>query len=69
MDIKSFVYERAVEAKKGARELGRASSEKKNAALIKMAEGVRAAVDKLKTENDKDMKSAQEKGDKHRSCL
>ena len=62
MDIKSFVYERAVEAKRGARELGRASSEVKNAALIKMAAGIRASAAGLKAANDKDIKFAEDKG-------
>jgi glutamate-5-semialdehyde dehydrogenase len=62
MDIKQFVYDRAVEAKKGARELGRASSQDKNRALLKMASLIRERADVLKSENDKDIKLAIEKG-------
>ena len=62
MDIKQFVYDRAVEAKKGARELGRASSEDKNKALLKMAALIRERADVLKVENDKDIVAAKEKG-------
>ncbi len=62
MDIKQFVYDRAVEAKKGARELGRASSQHKNNALLKMAALVRERAASLKAANDKDMKLAEKKG-------
>ena len=62
MDIKQFVYDRAVEAKKGARELGRASSEDKNKALLMMAALIRERAATLKTENDKDIVAAKEKG-------
>ncbi len=62
MDIKQFVYDRAVEAKKGARELGRASSEDKNRALLKMASLIRERAGGLKAENAKDIKRAEEKG-------
>ena len=62
MDIKQFVYDRAVEAKKGARELGRASSQDKDNALLKMAALIRERAETLKLENDKDIKRAEEKG-------
>jgi len=62
MDIKAFVSERAAEAKKGARELGRATSSQKNDALKSMAKGLRASAEKLKKENDKDIKFAEKKG-------
>jgi glutamate-5-semialdehyde dehydrogenase len=62
MDITSFVLERATEAKKGARELGRASSEKKNVALLKAADAIRANAPVLKEENLKDIEYAKEKG-------
>jgi gamma-glutamyl phosphate reductase len=51
MDITSFVLERATEAKKGARELGRSSSEKKNSALLKAADAIRAKAKVLTEEN------------------
>jgi glutamate-5-semialdehyde dehydrogenase len=62
MDIKSFVVERATEAKKGARELGRASSAQKDAALLKMAGAIRDKAGTLKEENKKDIAFAGEKG-------
>ncbi len=62
MDIKKFVYDRAVEAKKGARELGRASSQHKNNALLKMASLIRERAETLKVENARDIKAAKEKG-------
>jgi glutamate-5-semialdehyde dehydrogenase len=62
MNIKAFVRERAVEAKKGARELGRASADAKNSALLKMASLVRKRADALKAENEKDIEFAKEKG-------
>ena len=62
MDIKVFVTERAAEAKKGARELGRAGSNLKNEALLSMARGIRESAEKLKKENAKDIKFAGDKG-------
>jgi glutamate-5-semialdehyde dehydrogenase len=62
MDITSFVLERATEAKKGARELGRSSSEKKNSALLKAADAIRAKAKVLTEENQKDIAYAKEKG-------
>ena len=53
MDIKTFVRERALEAKKGARALGRASENQKNAALELMARGLRANAQILMAENAK----------------
>lgn len=62
MDIKAFVTERAHEAKRGARELGRASSGLKNDALVKMASGIRASAAALQSANELDIKYATEKG-------
>ena len=62
MDITSFVLERATEAKKGARELGSASSEKKNSALLIAADAIRAKAKVLTEENRKDIAYAKEKG-------
>jgi glutamate-5-semialdehyde dehydrogenase len=62
MDIKSFVFERATEARKGARALGRASSEQKNRALLAMARAVREKAAGLKEENKKDTTFAEKKG-------
>ncbi len=41
MDIKSFVLKNATGAKEGARALAKVSSEQKNTALVKMADGLR----------------------------
>ncbi len=62
MDLQKFVTDRAVEAKHAARELGRAGSNLKNAALLSMASGIREAASKLKTENEKDIQFARDKG-------
>jgi glutamate-5-semialdehyde dehydrogenase len=62
MDIKSFVLERARDARQGARALGRASSKDKNAALLEMAKAIRENAARLKEENEKDIKYAEEKG-------
>jgi glutamate-5-semialdehyde dehydrogenase len=62
MDIKSFVLERARDARQGARALGRASSKDKNAALLEMAKAIRGNAARLKEENEKDIKYAEEKG-------
>ncbi len=62
MDIQNYVKEQALEAKKGAREIGRANSGRKNAALLLMAKGIREHSATLKEENIKDIKFAEGKG-------
>lgn len=62
MDIKSFVLQRAKEARKGARALGKASSGQKNAALLKMAKALRERAPELAEENGKDIEYALGKG-------
>lgn len=62
MDIKSLVRERALEARQGARALGRASSAQKNQALSAMADALRKQADRLKKENKKDIAFAEKKG-------
>ena len=62
MDIKEFVLSKAKEAKEGARSLGKASSQQKNGALIKMAEALKKRSKELKKENAKDIAFAQKKG-------
>ncbi len=62
MNIKAFVHERALEAKKGARALGRASENQKNVALQLMARGLRANAQILMAENAKDIEFARAKG-------
>lgn len=62
MDIKDFVFNKAKEAKEGARILAKASSEQKNRALIKMAEALQKRSKKLISENKKDIRFAEQKG-------
>jgi glutamate-5-semialdehyde dehydrogenase len=62
MDIKSFVLERATDAKQGARALGRASSAQKNDALLKMAAAIREKASVLREENRKDVAHGEKKG-------
>ncbi len=62
MDIKTFVLEKAEEAKQGARDIARASSGRKNSALIKMAEALKKKAGTLQKENKKDIVAAKKKG-------
>jgi len=62
MDIKKYVFNKAVETKEGARTLAKASSKQKNDALVKMAEALQERAKELLLENKKDIKFAQEKG-------
>ncbi|MEJ2324191.1 MAG: glutamate-5-semialdehyde dehydrogenase [Nitrospirota bacterium] len=62
MNIKEFVNRAALEAKAGARDLGRASSARKDAALLAMARHVRERAGELKAENRKDIEYAEGKG-------
>jgi glutamate-5-semialdehyde dehydrogenase len=62
MDIKSFVFQKAKEAKEGARSIAKVSSEQKNSVLNKMAEALRKNAKKLQSENKKDITAAQKKG-------
>ncbi|MEE9524330.1 MAG: glutamate-5-semialdehyde dehydrogenase [Thermodesulfovibrionales bacterium] len=62
MDLKDIVREKALEAKEGARALLKASTEKKNRVLLKMAEDIVQSAEVLKRENEKDIEHAREKG-------
>src|SRR3989304_4110458 len=62
MDIRSFVLEKAREAKGGARSLGKASSAVKDRALERMAEALKAGASVLIAENKKDIEYAKSKG-------
>jgi glutamate-5-semialdehyde dehydrogenase len=62
MDIKKYVFNKAVEAKDGARTLAKASSKQKNDALVRMAEALQKREKELLLENKKDIKFAQGKG-------
>ncbi len=62
MNIKEFVFNKAKEAKEGARILAKASSEQKNRTLINMAEALQKRSKKLISENKKDIRFAEQKG-------
>ena len=62
MDIKKYVVDLAMEAKAGARSLGRALPAQKNLALVRMAEALKKRKAELISENKKDIKHAEEKG-------
>ncbi|MBI5102381.1 MAG: glutamate-5-semialdehyde dehydrogenase [Nitrospirae bacterium] len=62
MDIKSFVTEKAHEAREGARSLAKASSQQKNEALVKMAAALEKNSKELIKANAKDIAFAKNKG-------
>ncbi|MDH5768397.1 MAG: glutamate-5-semialdehyde dehydrogenase [Nitrospirota bacterium] len=62
MDIKSYVLNKALEAKEGAKSLAKASSKQKNLTLLKMAEALKKNAQELISENKKDIKFAEGKG-------
>jgi glutamate-5-semialdehyde dehydrogenase len=62
MDIKAYVFNKALEAKEGAKSLAKASSKQKNLALLKMAEALKKNAQGLISENKKDIKFAEGKG-------
>src|SRR4030066_2152329 len=62
MDIKTYVFDKAKEAKEGAEILGKALSKKKDLVLLKMADALRGKSKMLISENQKDTKYAEKKG-------
>lgn len=62
MDIPSYVLAKAKEAREGARSLAKASSNRKNAALLRMADAIQKRTKELIKENAKDIAFAQKKG-------
>ncbi len=62
MDIKSYVKEKALKAKKASRILANLSTKVKNDALITMAEEIEKRAEDLIKENKKDIESAEKKG-------
>lgn len=62
MNIPVYVLAKAKEAREGARSLAKASPAKKNAALLRMAEGLQKRAKDLIKENAKDIAFAQKKG-------
>ncbi|MDA8082454.1 MAG: glutamate-5-semialdehyde dehydrogenase [Nitrospiraceae bacterium] len=62
MDISSYILAKAKEAREGARSLAKASSARKNAALLRMAEAILKRGKELIKENAKDIAYARKKG-------
>ncbi len=62
MDIKEFVFQKAKEAREGARSLATASSSRKNAVLARMAEALANKAAELVAANRKDIEYAEKKG-------
>jgi glutamate-5-semialdehyde dehydrogenase len=62
MDIKTYVINKAKEAKHGSEILRRVSSKKKDTVLLKMAEALKRNSKMLIIENQKDIKFAEQKG-------
>jgi glutamate-5-semialdehyde dehydrogenase len=62
MDIKQYISDKAKNAKTAARALATVSTEVKNNALLKMADGLEAESAKLIAANAKDLEAAEKKG-------
>jgi glutamate-5-semialdehyde dehydrogenase len=62
MDLKTYVLNKAMEAKEGARAIAKASSEQKNNVLVKMANAIRRRAKDLQRANKKDIEFARNKG-------
>jgi glutamate-5-semialdehyde dehydrogenase len=62
MDIKQFVFEKAIRAKEASRRLAGISTEKKNACLVRIADLLKKETDRLLEENKKDVDTARQKG-------
>ena len=62
MDLKKYVFDKAIEARAGARALAKASSKQKNEALVRMAEALKKRAKELISANKKDIQYAKGKG-------
>ena len=62
MDIKEYMNDLGVKARKAGREISRTESGKKNLALLKIAEVIEASVDVLASENQKDLAAGKANG-------
>ena len=62
MDIKKYMNELGQQARAASRELNRANTGKKNAALLAIAEAIEARSDELLAENKKDMEAGEKSG-------
>ncbi len=61
-DVPAYMHELGVKARAAAREVGRAESSAKNAALDAMAEAILGDQETLKAENSKDLEAGRQKG-------
>ncbi|MCC6543696.1 MAG: glutamate-5-semialdehyde dehydrogenase [Nitrospirae bacterium] len=61
MDIKNYIDEKGKKAREGSRSLATLSTAVKNSALMCMADAIEAGADRLKRENQKDIKAGGEK--------
>ncbi len=62
MDVKAYMKDVGLRARAAARDIGKADSGAKNAALIAIADRIDAAAEKLKKENSKDLEAGAAKG-------
>ena len=62
IDIPVYMQAVGVRARAAAREIARAGTGKKDAALIAIAAAIEAAADELKVENDKDLAAGKQHG-------
>lgn len=62
MSIESTIVEMAQAARTASREMARCPSDKKNAALLSIAQGLEAEAAAIQSENQKDLELAREKG-------
>ena len=60
MDLKKYVFDKAIEARAGARALAKASSKQKNEALVRMAETLKKRAKELISANKRDVQYAKE---------
>ena len=61
MDIRQFVFEKAIKAKEASRRLAGISTEKKNACLVRIANLLKKETDRLLEDNKKDVDAARQK--------
>ncbi len=62
MNIKEYMNDLGIKAKKAGREISRTESGKKNSALLKIAEVIEASADSLISENQKDLTAGKANG-------
>ncbi|MDD1643468.1 MAG: gamma-glutamyl-phosphate reductase, partial [Methylococcaceae bacterium] len=62
MDIKEYMQDLGLHARKAGREISRTESGKKNMALLKIAEAIESSHELLITENQKDLDAGKQNG-------